>query len=371
MCSWLKTHTVKWLLISLFVIPALACGFSQAISPTPTERIIRVTQIIVPTIIQITRIVRPPPIVQTVIVEVVGPPREVTRLVEPPVVVVQTVFVDAPPFIEVTRIVPVTRIVTARPAVITVIVNPTPPEIAFPAPAPTEAPMPTFLTPAPLAPAPTLAPAQSEMALPAWYDFEGDFLASGVVKDRFLNGNDAQVVGSVGVSRGISGNQAIAFDGNGYILARGNPVAGRKNVTFSLWFKTDHPEYNYKLASAAWWNGGPGSGWIIATHIPEFWSNDTQGLYLPDLTNNDNQFPAGEWVHEAVTYDGRRIKEYTNGQLVNDWATTEASIGNGQAMAIGAWPAFQGYNFQGSIDEVKIFDQALSQPEIQSIYYQR
>ena len=363
MCSWLKTHTVKWLFISLFVIPALACGFSQAINQTPTERIIHITQIVVPTIVEITRIVRPPPIVKTVIVEIEAAPKEVTRLVEPPVIVVQTVFVDAPPFIEVTRIVPVTRIVTAHPLVITVIVVATQAGAAMAAPAAVPAPT--------LAPEPTFAPAQSESALPVWYDFEGDFLASGVVTDRYMNGNDAQVVGSVGVSGGISGGQAISFDGNGYIQARGNPAAGRNHVTFSLWFKTDHPEYNYKLASAGWWNGGPGSGWIMATHIPEFWSNDTNGLCLPDLINNDNQFPAGEWVHEAVTYDGRRIKEYTNGQLVNDWATTGASIGNGQAMAIGAWPSFQGYNFQGSIDEVKIFDQALSQPEIQSIYYRR
>jgi hypothetical protein len=172
----------------------------------------------------------------------------------------------------------------------------------------------------------------------------------------------------VDVSNGISAGQAIFLTGNGYIQAHNNPAAGRNKVSFSLWFKTDNPQNNYKLASGAWWNGGPGSGWILATHIPEFWSNDTNGLYLPDIINNDNNFPAGKWVHELVTYDGDHIREYTNGRLVNDWPTTGAAIGQGHAMTIGAWPPFYAYNFQGSIDEFQMFDRALSPDEVQEIY---
>ena len=151
---------------------------------------------------------------------------------------------------------------------------------------------------------------------------------------------------------GISGGQGISFTGNGYLQAASNPAAGRTNVTFSLWFKTEHPEENYKLASGAWWNWGPGSGWIMATHIPEFWSDDGTGPGLAGTNpTTRTTSAAGEWVHEVVTYDGSRIKEYTNGQLVNDWATTGAAIGQGNPMVVGAWPPFTGYNFQGSMDE--------------------
>jgi hypothetical protein len=191
-----------------------------------------------------------------------------------------------------------------------------------------------------------------------------------VVTDRSGNGFDAQIIGTPGVTGGVSGGQAIAFPGDGYILAQGNPAAGRNKVSFSLWFKTDHPENNYKLASAAWWSGGPGSGWIMATHIPEFWSDDTYGVCLPDISNNDNHFQAGEWIHEMVTYDGQRMREYTNGQLVNDWPTTGAALGQGAAMAVGAWPSF-GFNFQGSIDEFQIFARALTAQEVRAIYNQR
>ena len=198
-----------------------------------------------------------------------------------------------------------------------------------------------------------------------WYDFEGDFLTSGIIKDRSGNGHTARVIGPVSATPGISGSQAILFSG-GYIQAQDNPAAGRTLVTFSLWFKTKNPKENYKLASAAWWNGGPASGWIMATHVPEFWSDDTQSL-VPLQPNNENNFPVDQWAHEAVTYDGVRIKEYTNGQLINDWFTTGAAIGQGLPMAVGAWPQYSGYNFQGSIDEFKIFGRALSQKEIQNI----
>lgn len=47
----------------------------------------------------------------------------------------------------------------------------------------------------------------------------------------------------------------------------------------------------------------------VSTHIPEFWSDDTKSLYLPHISNNENHFPAGERVHEVVTYDGQHIRE--------------------------------------------------------------
>ncbi len=81
------------------------------------------------------------------------------------------------------------------------------------------------------------------------------------------------------------------------------------------------------------WPAQPGGirgrvpGWIMATHVPEFWSANGQGVVLSGVPNIENHFPAGKWVFEAVTYDGERIKEYTNGKLVNDWPTTGAARG--------------------------------------------
>lgn len=104
----------------------------------------------------------------------------------------------------------------------------------------------------PVVTAPVSVMPTADQDLLVWYDFEGDFLTSGIIADRSGNGHDAQINGTVDVAKGISAGQAIFFSGNGYIQAQSNPVAGRNTVSFSLWFKADHPGNNYKLVSAAW-----------------------------------------------------------------------------------------------------------------------
>jgi hypothetical protein len=39
-------------------------------------------------------------------------------------------------------------------------------------------------------------------------------------------------------------------------------------------------------------------------------------------------------------------------------------------MAVGAWPQFSGYNFQGSIDEIQVFGRSLTPEEVQALYDQ-
>jgi hypothetical protein len=352
MRSRFRDPFVRWLAIALTLVLSLACGFAQT---TPATQ---VAEKVVTQFVHATQVNKNPLSGVTVIVPVtlIFRPTQFVKVTGEPEVIIETVVVEqviAPvtQIIQPTQLVEVTREVTREVVVKeTVIV-----ERMIPAATPIPGPLMTEF---------------SGDNLPVWYDFEGNFLASGIVEDRSGNGQDARVNGSVEIVEGLSGGQAIYFSGDGYILAQNNPAAGRKTISFSLWFKTAHPEYNYKFASAAWWNGGPGSGWVLATHIPEFWSEDTQGLFMPGITNLENDFPAGEWVHEAVTYDGQRIREYTNSRLVNDWPATGATIGSGLPMVVGGWPS-TGFFFVGAIDEFRIFDQVLTAQDVQTLYQQR
>lgn len=200
------------------------------------------------------------------------------------------------------------------------------------------------------------------------YDFEGNFTADGTVTDVSGNGNDGTNNGKIEKTSGIVGKSAILLDGNGYILAPKNPVAGRKNVTVSFWFKTDNPDNNYKMASAASWNGGPGSGWTMATHIPEFWAEDTEGVLIQAQPNNPNNFIPHQWNFEVVTYDGKYIREYTNGNLINTWKSRGVPIGAGVPMAVGGWPQFSAYNLVGALDDFRIYDYPLDAREISDLY---
>jgi hypothetical protein len=113
-------------------------------------------------------------------------------------------------------------------------------------------------------------------------------------------------------------------------------------------------------------------GGVVALVLAGYWppTSPSSGV-TAGQSNFENHFPAREWVHEVVTYDGGRIKEYTNGQLVNDWLTTGARIGQGESMAVGGWPQFSGYNYRGSIDEFQVFGWALTPQEVQETYERR
>lgn len=114
--------------------------------------------------------------------------------------------------------------------------------------------------------------------------------------------------------------------------------------------------------------GGPGTGWAMATHRPEFWADDGQDdLLVPAHPNADNGFVPGAWTHEAVVYNGETMREYTNGTLVNSWQARGVPMSRGVPLAVGGWPQFSGYNFVGSMDEFRIYDRSLSPEEIAGI----
>ena len=74
----------------------------------------------------------------------------------------------------------------------------------------------------------------------------------------------------------------------------------------------------------------------------------------------------GQWVHVAATYDGSNLILYRNGVLMNNAPTTgnPSASHAGNSLRIGSNPSNQ--SLGGKIDEVRIWNTALSQTEKQS-----
>jgi hypothetical protein len=71
-----------------------------------------------------------------------------------------------------------------------------------------------------------------------------------------------------------------------------------------------------------------------------------------------------DWTHLAVTYDGATQRLYVNGvQAASRAQTGSIAVGN-QPLRIGGSASFAGEFFQGLIDEVKVYNRALSASEI-------
>jgi hypothetical protein len=74
---------------------------------------------------------------------------------------------------------------------------------------------------------------------------------------------------------------------------------------------------------------------------------------------------ASTWAHLAATYDGSTQRLYVNGVQVSSRAQTGPIAISSGPLRIGG-NAVWGEYFQGRIDEVRIYNRALSQAEVQT-----
>jgi len=76
-----------------------------------------------------------------------------------------------------------------------------------------------------------------------------------------------------------------------------------------------------------------------------------------------------QWHHIVGTYDGSTIALYLDGQPL-DSKSASISIGtNSMPLSIGSWLGT--YPFEGLIDEVRIYNQALNEYQVQALYQSR
>jgi len=119
--------------------------------------------------------------------------------------------------------------------------------------------------------------------------------------------------------------------------------------------KTDFPDTGYRLAA---WYGNP-----TGNAIELF---DSQGIqHIVD----DGELPlVGSWTHVAAVWDGATISLYRNGELTGSAPFTGSISPSTNDLFIGVNPVLgkQGY-FVGRIDEVAIYDRALSPAEIRAL----
>jgi len=98
-----------------------------------------------------------------------------------------------------------------------------------------------------------------------------------------------------------------------------------------------------------------------------------------DGTNNDSQsllsslaVPSDTWTHVAATSDGSTMKIYINGVLDPDTKTSPSTIHPSAAdVHIGRWEFTSNdwyYPFNGTMDEAKIYNRALSAQEVEDDY---
>jgi len=215
-----------------------------------------------------------------------------------------------------------------------------------------------------------------------WHFDEG----SGTIAHDSAGNNDGNLVGDANWVNGISG-KALYFDGNGdcvdvldanaldpvstqeiTIVACVNlPTyeAQNSSVFFGIVGKTANvrPDGSYLFGI---WNDGAGTYETgkLMFGVP------TGNNATYQFVNSNSLVPLNDWVHVAITHDSSNItKIYIDGQVdITDSSTiTQAFENNDKDLRIGYSGRYADY-FYGSTDEVRIYNRALSESEIQYLY---
>jgi hypothetical protein len=85
----------------------------------------------------------------------------------------------------------------------------------------------------------------------------------------------------------------------------------------------------------------------------------------PKHTDGRRATPVNHWSHLAVTYDGRTLRLYVNGDQVSKRSVTGEILRTDDPLWIGGNHPFGEY-FQGLIDEVRVYDRVLTPSEVRA-----
>ncbi len=132
----------------------------------------------------------------------------------------------------------------------------------------------------------------------------------------------------------------------------------KTGFTLETWVKKATAKIDVGIVGS-WDNGGP-----------MLWIDHIAGRYHQTLASgmanylDSTRSPAlGVWQHLAATYDGTTAKFYVDGALVASKAFS-GNVGDSNMWRIGAYGGTPGGFFDGLIDEVRIYDRALTAGQV-------
>jgi len=190
--------------------------------------------------------------------------------------------------------------------------------------------------------------------------------------DRSGNGNNGTLTNGPKWSTGAplaSGRGSLSFDGKNDYVYIGNNISISSYVSIEAWVKLKN--FGQGNTGTVIRKGSAGNDWFIRkeganNYLTLRVYNSTGGLANVNgpVMSND------VWYHLVGVYDGANVSFYVNGALSSEAPLTGQISNNSVASAIGSHQFGSSEFINGLIDEVRIYNRALSPEEVRYHYNQ-
>jgi hypothetical protein len=161
---------------------------------------------------------------------------------------------------------------------------------------------------------------------------------------------------------------SFSFDGTVHVRVPDSSALRPAEITLEAWIFPTIQLDSYQTIVARGFSATDDDTWFLGLRsgLPHFWT------FPPDDVTGSTAIPVNEWTHLAATFDGTTKCLYVNGALVASrggvralvYDTTAVPVTIGSDWAVGASSAL----FSGRVDELTIYDRALTPNEIFDIY---
>ena len=192
-----------------------------------------------------------------------------------------------------------------------------------------------------------------------WWKF--DEQSGNTAYDSSGNNNHATIAGNPLNQTGVIDNAVVFFGTDEYAAVPNEAdydISG--NITLSAWIKV--AEYDtssmYIISKSDSYNIFKDMDSDVVTFL-------CNGTGRPVAGTTD--IVDGQWHHVAGVYDGVNKYIYVDGQLDNTRASAGAIIINDNEVHIGDDAVWEDYEFNGAIDDTRIYDRALTASEVMAL----
>lgn len=202
-----------------------------------------------------------------------------------------------------------------------------------------------------------------EDGLIAWWSFDEDIEAPTTLdySGHRLGG----ILRDAARALGIDGNALVCSGGGVEVFS--DPKLSPENISVTCWVKTDRADLDNRWFLNRVFSGGTSAGYRMGllSGKPSFQIPVTSWTH--HLTG-ETPLPTGRWVHLAGTFDGEEMRLYMDGELQGVMERRGPVNPSTFRLVLGTYAFKHWAHFEGLLDEVRLYDRALTAEEVRAQY---